>query len=125
MNKSKGLVKLEDDLSHFLISEACRKDPSKRGSSEMYKYKGLSISINDKEKDVDKLFSVQIGSLEAQFKIENGDKVSGGLVPDDEILVHIWASQSDVTSQLRMLFIKDEDEDIRAAAITPFDLEDI
>jgi fido (protein-threonine AMPylation protein) len=43
MSQRKILDKLEHDLSHFMISEMCKADPTKRGTPEMYKYKGLSI----------------------------------------------------------------------------------
>ena len=50
MDARKILDKLEHDLSHFLINETCKADPTKRGPAEMYKYKGLSINVNKEQK---------------------------------------------------------------------------
>ena len=123
MDTNKILAKLEQDLSFFMISEACKDDPSKRGSSEMYKYKGLAITTNEKSKDVDKVAAIRIGSLEAHFKIDTGDKVFGSLAPDDERMVKIWMSQSETTSRFNTVFSK-SDNNKREIAIIPFDLEE-
>lgn len=116
------LDKLEHDLSHFMISEMCKADPTKRGSAEMYKYKGLSIDIDPKSKEKDKVFSVRIGVLEAQFKIGSCDKTSGSLAPEDEKAVMLWLSQSDNSHQLMRVFQSGIKK--KQIAIIPFDLEE-
>lgn len=116
------LDKLEHDLSHFLISEMCKDDPTKRGSAEMYKYKGLSIDVDPKSKEKDKVFSVRIGVLEAQFKIGSCDKTSGSLAPEDEKAVMLWLSQSDNSHQLMRVFQGGVKK--KQIAIIPFDLEE-
>ena len=122
MDKNRILLKLEQDLSHFLISEACKNDPTKRGTPEMYKYKGLSLSTNEKSKDATKTVGVNIGALEAKFKISNGDKVSGNLSPQDEGMIQIWLAQSENTSMLRTIFAMGDNK--KNIAILPFDLEE-
>jgi len=122
MDKNKIISKLEQDLSHFLISEVCKDDPSKRGTSEMYKYKGLGLSTNERSKDNNKILAVSIGPLEARFKIENGDKVSGNLSPEDERLVQMWMGQSENCTQLRSIFTTTKET--KLVAIIPFDLEE-
>ena len=88
MNKQRILLKLEHDLSHFLIEETCKSDPTKRNSSDLYKYKGLSMNVNTESKAAkeskSKLVSIRIGALEAEFKIDTGDKASGSLASEDE-----------------------------------------
>lgn len=122
MNKNRILNKLENDLSYFLIQEACKNDPSKRGSSEMYRFKGLGLSVNDKDKSNDKIIAVRIGALEAQFKVESGDKVSGSLMPEDERLVKIWMGQSENSYQMRSIFLDSTEK--KTIPIIPFDLEE-
>lgn len=122
MDKNKIISKLEQDLTHFLIDEACKKDPTKRGSSEMYKYKGLSLDTNEKRKEAYKVLIVTMGALEAQFKIENGDKVSGNLAPDDERLIQMWMSRSENNMPIRSIFVKQYDK--KTISIIPFDLEE-
>ena len=69
MNIKKLIEKLENDLGHFLIAELCKSDPSKRSGGELYKYKGLSITIKSERKDQDKIISIRIGVFEADFKV--------------------------------------------------------
>ena len=122
MDKNKLIAKIEQDLSFFMISEACNKDPSKRGSSELYRYKGLSVSTNEKAKGTDKVMSVRIGSLEAQFKIDTGDKVFGALMPDDERAVQIWMGHIENTNLIKTIF-KEGEFRKKKLQIIPFDLE--
>lgn len=122
MKNRKILEKLEHDLSHFMISELCKADPTKRGSTEMYKYKGLNINVNKEKKGEDKTFSVRIGVLEAEFKIGNGDKVGGSLAPEDEKTVMLWMNQSDHSHQLLRVFEKRKQ--YKTIGIIPFDLEE-
>ena len=123
MDKNKVLAKLEQDLSFFMISEMTKNDPSKRGSSETYKYKGLSISTNEKEKGADKVAAISIGALEAHFKIENGDKVFGNLSPNDERLVQIWMCQPENIQQFKAVFNEGKFRN-DSVPIIPFDLEE-
>ena len=122
MDKGKILSKLEQDLSHFLIDEACKNDPKMRGSSQMYKYKGLSLDTNEKRKEAHKVLVVTMGALEAQFKIDNGDKVSGNLNPEDERLIQMWMTRSENNMPIRSIFVKHVDS--KTISIIPFDLEE-
>ena len=122
MKDRKILDKLEHDLSHFMISEFCKADPTKRNSSEMYKYKGLSITVDPKTKMKDKVFNVRIGVLEAQFKLGSCDKTSGSLSPEDEKAVRLWFSQSDNSHQLMRVFQVQKEK--KSVNIIPFDLEE-
>ena len=122
MDKKKVIAKIEQDLSFFMISEACKKDPSKRNSSEMYRYKGLGVEFNDKAANEDKVMSVRIGALEAQFKIDTGDKVFGNLMPDDERIVRIWMGQTENSQMIKSIFHEGKFRH-KSIAIIPFDLE--
>lgn len=123
MDARRIIDKLEHDLSHYIISELCNSDPTKRATSELYKYKGLGISVDTRSKKQEKTFSVRIGVLEAEFKISNGEKVSGSLAPEEEKLVRFWMSQSDNGNLLRMIF--EQSGEKREIPILPFDLDDI
>ena len=121
MKSRKVLDKLEDSLCHFLISEMGKADPTKRGSPEMYKYKGLSISADPKSRAQEKTVSVRIGVLEAEFKIDDCEKNSGCLSPDEERLVMLWLAKSEVNYSLKSIFVR-KAGDIKMDII-PFDLE--
>ncbi|MBQ7287646.1 MAG: hypothetical protein IJW73_07800 [Candidatus Gastranaerophilales bacterium] len=113
---------LEDDLSHFLIKERCKSDPTKRSSAEMYKYRGLSIILNPKSKRNEKTIFVRIGVLEAEFRLDSCEKNSGCLAPEDEKIVRRWLEQGDNSTKLNHVFEK------RFFAsdtppVVPFDLE--
>ncbi len=123
MDKNKILTKLEADLYHFMISEFCKNDPSKRTSSEMYKYKGLSISVAKNQNTQDKAIVVGIGALEAQFKVGSCDKISGNLSPDEEKIIQIWMGQPEVNGNINSAFLLAA-ATRKQVAIVPFDLED-
>ena len=126
MDKNRILSKLESDLSHFLISELCKNDPSKRSSSEMYKYKGLNLSANvddfKTKREHDKLLIVGIGALEAKFRIDSGAKTSGNLSPEEEKLIQIWLAQSENSNTIRRIYASTDNK--KEIAIIPFDLEE-
>ena len=121
MQPRKILDKLEHDLSHFLISEMCKADPTKRGTPEMYKYKGLNITADPKSRAYEKTVHIRIGALEAEFKINNAEKNSGCLAPEEERLIGIWMNQSDNYQNLRMIFANQKTK--KEVPIIPFDLE--
>ena len=121
MKTRKVLDKLEDSLCHFLISELCKADPTKRGSPELYKYKGLNISADPKSRAQEKTISIRIGALEAEFKINDCEKNSGCLSPDEERLVMLWLAKNEVNYSLKTIFVKKAGE--MKMAIIPFDLE--
>ena len=121
MDSKKVLSKLEQDLSEFLMAEICKIDPSKRVSGDMYKYRGLALSVNPKDKRHDKTILVRIGVLEAEFKLGSCEKCSGGLSPTEERLISNWMSSGDNNSKLQMVFEKKMNS--IKPAIVPFDLE--
>lgn len=123
MQPKKIIDKLEHDLSHFLISEMCKSDPMRRGSAEMYKYKGLSIFVDPKAKTSEKTVSVRIGALEAEFKIDSCDKNSGALAPEEERLIMIWLGQNENQHYLKSIFTKNISK--KELLIVPFDLENV
>lgn len=121
MQARKVLDKLEDNLCHFLISEMCKADPTKRGSPEMYKYKGLNITADPKSRAQEKTVSIRIGVLEAEFKINDCEKNSGCLSPDEERLVMLWLAKSEINYSLKSIFVH-KTGDVKIPII-PFDLE--
>ncbi len=122
-NSNKILARLESDLSYFMINEFCKNDPSKRTSTELYKYKGITISTVTQRGTNEHVLVVGIGALEAQFKIGSSDKVSGNLSPDEEKIIQIWLSQPDVNSNIHTALLTDTKKK-KTMAIIPFDLED-
>jgi len=121
MINKKLLSKLEDDLGHYLIDEFTKSDPTKRTSSEMYKYKGLAINPKEGSSADKKTILVRIGVLEAEFKIDNGSKTTGALSPEEERHVMLWITRSEVQTSLKSLF--DSTKEFKAIPIVPFDLE--
>lgn len=121
MKEKKALEKLEQSLSNFMIEEMCKADPTKRSTPEMYRYKGLSLNINTDEKTKDKLISVRIGVLEAEFKIDSHEKNSGALAPQEEKLVTLWLSKSENSHAIKRFFYRNIQAE--KIAIIPFDLE--
>ena len=121
MNPKKVIEKLEHDLCHFMIGELIKNKPERRGSPEMYKYKGLSVIVDTLAKKEEKTVSIRIGALEAEFKIDSGAKNSGALAPEEEKIITIWLSQNEVNYYLKALFnVKTIKKEI---PIIPFDLE--
>lgn len=123
MDYRKIVDKLEHDLSHFLIDELTKSDPSKRQSAEMYKYKGLGITVDPRSKAKDKIIAIRIGALEAKYKIGSGDKCSGNLTPKEEKLVSIWIQKPENGNLIRSIFNGDNYK--REVSIVPFELDDI
>lgn len=121
MQVKKIVEKLEHNLSHYLINEMCKSDPLKRGSAEMYKYKGLSIKVDSKSKAVEKTVLIRIGALEAEFKIESCDKNSGALTPEEERLIMIWLGKNENQYYLKSIFKPKTAK--KELLIVPFDLE--
>lgn len=121
MDSRKVLDKLEDDLSHYLISEMCKADPTKRASSEIYKYKGLGLKVDSQSKKQEKTVFVRIGVLEAEFKLGSCEKCSGGLSPQEEKLVQRWLGGNENTTKLQAVFSRIKVS--KKPAIIPFDLE--
>ncbi len=122
MNQTKILEKLEQDLSHFLVNENCRYNPSLRGSPELYRYRGLTITANDQNQNNEKTVFVRIGPLEAEYRVDSGDKTSGGLAPEDERLIEMWLRRDENSETLRNAFYKNNQK--LKIAIVPFDLEE-
>ena len=123
MDYRKIIEKLEHDLSHYLIDEISKGDPAKRQSADMYKYKGLAITADPRSKVVDKTIKVRIGALEAEFRISNGEKCSGGLTTQEEKLLTIWLSKTENAGLIRRIF--NDSMNKRELSIIPFDLEDV
>ncbi len=122
MDVQKAIGKLEHDLCHFLIGEMCKNNPEKRGSPEMYRYKGLNIKLDPQSKAKEKTIFVRIGALEAEFKIDSCEKNSGALSPDEERLVMIWMGQSENNYLLKSVFNQGSSK--KEISIVPFDLEE-
>ncbi len=123
MDYRKIIDKVEHDLSHFLIDELTKDDPTKRMSYDLYKYKGLSILADPRSKAHDKTIKVRIGVLEAEFKISDGTKCSGSFAPHEEKLISMWLGRSENSALLRRIFADYTEK--REVPIVPFGLEDV
>lgn len=122
MDSKKILSKMENDLSEYLVTELCKADSSRRTSGEMYKYKGLNIALDSKnKKSSDKTIFIRIGVMEAEFKLGSCEKCSGGLSNEEEKIIKKWLSSSDNSAKFDMFFLKHKKLD--KPKIIPFDLE--
>ena len=70
--KSKDIVRAENSLREYILEEYSD-DSFERSRINLYKYKGLTISIAWKP-NVEPNFNVQIMAFEANFRIETGQK---------------------------------------------------
>ena len=125
MKKNRIVEKLEGELSQYLIDETIKKDPSKRVSADIYKYRGLSLDTNgeNKKSDDEKTLCVRIGALEAEYKLTTCEKCGGSLYPEEEHLVESWLGKSDVSAKVRSILNFQNAR--KRMAIVPFDLEEI
>ena len=125
MKKNRIIEKLEGELSRYMVEETVKKDPKKRVSADIYKYRGLSLDVNiDSKKDDDtKTLSVKIGALEAEYKLTTGEKCGGSLYPEEERLIEEFFGRSDVSGRLRSILTVQKN--IKHMSIIPFDLEEV
>ena len=122
MDAKRIIEKLEHELSHFLIQEITKTNPMKRGSSDLYKYKGLNLFVDPRSRSKEKTVSVRIGPLEAEFNINDATKISGALAPEDERLVMTWIGMSENNYHLKAIFSQTTKKFI--PKIIPIDLEE-
>ncbi len=123
MDYRKIIDKIEHDLSHFLIDELTKADPTKRMSYDLYKYKGLTIIADPRSKAHDKTIKVRIGVLEAEFKVADGTKCSGSFAPIEEKLISMWLGRSENSTLLRRIFTDTGER--KEVPIIPFGLEEV
>lgn len=120
--EKKLLEKLQNDLGYFLISETIKSDPAKVNSPEVFKYKGLHMTPNEESDSLDKTVKIQIGGLEAEYKVNSSEKISGGFSKEEEKLVALWMKKKENNFDLRSIFERERLK--RRATIIPFDLEE-
>lgn len=117
--KSKDAVRAENSLRDFILQEYSD-DVSEMQRINLYKYKGLSLSISWKP-NTEPNFKVQIMAFEASFKIETGQKIEGGLTDYDTSLIQKWAKQS-VSRNLLMRIWLSEAREKSEVKLKPFDI---
>ena len=81
---------LEISLRDFLVEDSSRGGSSGHGA--FYKYNNLKIFMNPKQNSTPH-FIVRIGMSEAIYDIENGEKISGSLGPDERA-VRNWINRN-------------------------------
>lgn len=119
MSKSSELNQLEESLRDFIIEEY-KNDETEWGNFNAFKYRGLTLFIDNLAKGVMPNFKVQIAMLEAEFSIESGKKLSGGLGCYDERLIESWLERGNNRGLLKFIWEgKTEDKYIK---IRPFDM---
>ena len=122
---NKYIRKLESDLSEYIISEVSPPNPEQRKESEIYKYKGLMLlSIDPRVKRRERTFLVRIGTLEAEFSLNSGEKIIGGIGALEEKLVHKWFNMSDNAETLQTVYRKMTREMEQEKEIVPFGMDD-
>ncbi len=117
--KSKDAVRAENSLREFILEEYSD-DDNERDRINLYKYKGLTLTIAW-EANVDPNFKVGILAFEASFKIETGQKIEGGLQDYDVSVIQKWAKQS-VNKTLLMRVWMNEAREKKEVKLKPFDM---
>lgn len=120
--RDKEVVKLEESLRDFIIDDyednRWREEVSSNRSSEMYRYRSLTIHIHP-IRNVSPNFRVSIGILEATFNISGGEKTSGALGGNDERLIQKWLSRG--SNKTLMMNIWERKTPEKLIRLTPFD----
>lgn len=117
--KSKDIVRAENSLREYILEEYSD-DAFERSRINLYKYKGLTITISWKP-NIEPCFSVQILAFEASFRIETGQKIEGGLQDNDVSMITKWAKQSQNRTLMMRIWVTEarEKKEIR---LKPFDM---
>lgn len=117
--KSKDIVRAENSLREYILEEYSD-DAFERSRINLYKYKGLTITISWKP-NIEPCFNVQIMAFEASFRIETGQKIEGGLQDNDVSMISKWAKQSQNKTLMMRIWVTEarEKKEIR---LKPFDM---
>ena len=117
--KSKDIVRAENSLREYILEEYSD-DSFERSRINLYKYKGLTISIAWKP-NVEPNFNVQIMAFEANFRIETGQKIEGGLQDNDVSMITKWAKQSQNRTLMMRIWVT-EARKKKEIKLKPFDM---
>jgi len=117
--KSKDIVRAENSLREYILEEYSD-DSFERSRINLYKYKGLTISISWKP-NIEPCFNVQILAFEASFRIETGAKIEGGLQDNDVSMITKWAKQSQNRTLMMRIWVTEAREK-KEIKLKPFDM---
>lgn len=117
--KSKDAVRAENSLREYILEEYSD-DLRERQRINLYKYKGLSLTITW-EPNAEPYFRVQIMAFEASFKIETGQKIEGALQDIDVSMIQKWAKQTAAKTLLMRIWVTEAREK-REVKLKPFDI---
>ncbi len=117
--RSKDVARAENSLRDYILEEYSD-DVTERERINLYKYKGLSLTIKW-EPNIEPNFRVQILSFEASFKIETGQKIEGGLQDNDISMIQKWAKQSSNKTILMRIWVNEAREK-KEVKLKPFDM---
>ena len=117
---SQEIIYLEDSLKEYLI-DLHLGDPQERENFNIFRYRGLKITVGDGEYTGEPNFSVQIGIFEATFSIESGEKISGGFGTTDEYAIKKWVEVGSNRQLLKLAW--SGSSEVGKIQITPFDME--
>ncbi len=108
---------LEESLKTFLSEDQTDSYNSK--SANLYKYNNLKI-IMDPRKSNQPHFIVRIGISEAMYSAESGEKISGGLGPDERY-VRRWIERNLLRMDLQNAW--SDANKIKQVTVNPEDLK--
>ncbi len=118
--KSKDIVRAENSLREYILEEYSD-DSFERSRINLYKYKGLTISIAWKP-NVEPNFKYKLWHLEANFRIETGvRKIEGGLQDNDVSMITKWAKQSQNRTLMMRIWVTEAREK-KEIKLKPFDM---
>ncbi len=92
---------LTRDLKEFIIN--VQSDAHNQDFVNRYRYNNLKLEVLDPRLNKIPQVKITLGISEVVYNIQTGEKVSGGLGPDDRYVLR-WVMKSSVISDLRELW---------------------
>ena len=89
------------ELKEFVID--IQSDAHNQSSVNKYRYNNLKLEIMDPRVNKTPQVKITIGISEAVFNIQNGEKASGGLGPDERYVLR-WFMKNSVLNDLKELW---------------------
>lgn len=102
---AKTLSELSRGLKEFLVE--IQSDAHSAGSVKSYRYNNLKIEIPDARTAKTPQVVITVGMSEAAFNIITGEKISGGLGPDERYIIR-WFDRGSNREELKEAFRRAE-----------------
>lgn len=102
---AKTMNELSADLKNFLFE--AQSDAHNSGGVQKHRYNNLKVQIADPRLNKTPQIIVTIGISEASFNILTGEKVSGGLGPEERYIFR-WFERGSIKEELKDAYSRAE-----------------